>query len=62
MHPGVNAATSGSNITTGLFGLDAALVYAALRKSGREIYLVYAVINNYATIFYSMGGLMGITK
>ena len=35
---------------------DAALVYAALRKSslisngcsGREIYLVYAIINNYA--------------
>ena len=38
---------------------DAALVYAALRKSGlisngcsgREIYLVYAIINNYANIF-----------
>jgi hypothetical protein len=39
--------------------VDAALVYAALRKSGlvsngcsgREIYLVYAIINNYANIF-----------
>ena len=36
-----------------------ALVYAALRKSGlisngcsgREIYLVYTIINNYASIF-----------
>jgi hypothetical protein len=52
MHPGVNAATKReSNITTGLSGLDAALAYAALRKSGREIYLVYAVINNYDNIF-----------
>ena len=39
--------------------VDAALVYSALRKSGlisngcsgREIYLVYAIINNYANIF-----------
>jgi hypothetical protein len=39
--------------------VDAALVYAVLRKSGlisngcscREIYLVYAIINNYANIF-----------
>ena len=39
--------------------VNAALVYAALRKSDlisngssdREIYLVYATINNYANIF-----------
>jgi hypothetical protein len=44
------------------FCLDAALAYAALHKSGREIYLVYAVINNYANIFYSMGGFFRTTQ
>jgi hypothetical protein len=46
---------------------DAALVYAALRKSGlisngcsgREIYLVYAIINKYDNIFLLLIMILG---
>ena len=55
----VGSYTSRCGLMTDAALVYSALVYAALRKSGlisngcsgREIYLVYAIINSYANIF-----------